>query len=441
MPNTKPPSPFLNFRNPKRDKESRHGRAGWYDYYAGFSSSFVQDVLSFSQATPTVSRILDPWNGSGTTTDLCTRNGFDAAGFDLNPAMVIVAKARTLQPSVHPSLASILDEIVFRACEVHLDYSEDPLAAWFSQRTVRVIRNIEASCQLILIDSRKYTALGSLESLRNVSALAAFFYVGLFRSLRLVLKPFRSSNPTWIKNARTSGDHIQLSQNEFASIMRTQVAKMIADLAAEDPALQPERIPSAYLDVATSVSLPIPDKFINVVVTSPPYCTRIDYVIKTCPELALLGVGNSSSFRTLRERMIGTPTISKQFSTPTANWGQTCLNLLDSVENHESRASKSYYLKTQLQYFGGIHDSLIEINRALDNSGQCFFVVQDSYYKEIHIDLARIVKEMGMLIGWTLEHCRDFESLRTMVSVNRKARAYNDPPKLAVESVLHFSKS
>ena len=216
---------------------------------------------------------------------------------------------------------------------------------------------------------------------------------------------------------------------------------MIADLAAEDPTLQPERIPSAYLDVATSVSLPISDKSINVVVTSPPYCTRIDYVIKTGPELALLGMGNSPSFRTLRERMIGTPTISKQFSTPTADWGQTCLNLLDRVENHESRASKSYYLKTHIQYFSGIHDSLVEIDRTLDNSGQCFFVVQDSYYKEIHIDLARIVKEMGILIGWTFEHCRDFESSRTMVSVNRKARAYNDPPKLAIESVLHFSKS
>jgi hypothetical protein len=238
-----------------------------------------------------------------------------------------------------------------------------------------------------------------------------------------------------------SGDYIQLSQNEFASIMRTQVAKMTADLAAEEPALQAERIPSAILDVASSVSLPISDKSIDVVVTSPPYCTRIDYVIKTAPELALVGVGNSSAFRTLRERMIGTPTISKQYSTPTADWGQTCVNLLESVENHRSRASKSYYLKTQFQYFGGIHDSLVEINRTLNNSGQCFFVVQDSYYKEIRIDLARIVTEMGTLIGWNFEHCCDFDSLKTMVNVNRKARAYNDPPKLAVESVLHFSKS
>jgi DNA modification methylase len=40
-----------------------------YQYYAGFSSDFVCDILE-KYASPGT-RILDPWNGSGTTTGAC----------------------------------------------------------------------------------------------------------------------------------------------------------------------------------------------------------------------------------------------------------------------------------------------------------------------------------------------------------------------------------
>src|SRR5216684_580563 len=105
------PSPRV-LRNPKRNKHNRNGRSGWYEYYAGFSPTFVDDALALSFAEPGIDRILDPWNGSGTTTDVATRKGFDCIGFDLNPATVIVAKARTLQPNVQPSLASLLEDIL-----------------------------------------------------------------------------------------------------------------------------------------------------------------------------------------------------------------------------------------------------------------------------------------------------------------------------------------
>jgi len=426
--------------SPKRDKESRLGRSGWYQYYAGFSPSFVRDALDQSSARPGFDRLLDPWNGSGTTTEIGIREGFDSIGFDLNPVMVIVSKARTLQHNVQPSVKSLFEEIILRAAQVEQEFEDDPLTKWLSMETATTMRKIEVALQAILVEAKNYSQLATLPSLKNISALAAFFYVGLFKSLREILLPFQSSNPTWIKRPTSVRERIHVRRKDLVSILRTQIAEMAEDLAAEALWVQAEKIPRVEVDVASSTCLPVANNSIHIVVTSPPYCTRIDYVVKTGPELALLGLGDSTKVHNLRDRMIGTPTIAEHLPEPHKKWGKTCLTLIDRVSLHKSRASKSYYLKTKIQYFDGLYKSLAELNRALANSGECFLVVQDSYYKEIHVDLAQIVREMGSSVGWHCDFSRDFASSRTMVGVNRGARAYRTPD-LSVESVLHFVKA
>lgn len=47
---------------------------GWYRYYAGYSTGFVRDTLR-SLPLPENSLILDPWNGSGTTTYVAAQTG------------------------------------------------------------------------------------------------------------------------------------------------------------------------------------------------------------------------------------------------------------------------------------------------------------------------------------------------------------------------------
>jgi DNA modification methylase len=427
-----------NLRSPKRGKESRSGRSGWYEYYAGFSPDFVQDALGLCAAEPGDATLLDPWNGSGTTTQVGTLCGFDTIGFDLNPVMVIVAKARTLQSNVHQSTAGLLEEIFVRASSTDPEMHDDPLLNWLSIEAATSVRRIEVALQTILIDPNSYVDLAARSSLSDVSALAAFFYVAFFGVMRQLLKPFRTSNPTWIKAAGGIGDRIHVGREELTALLRTQVARMSQDLAAEPPVL-PKGMAASQIEIASSLALPLDSGSIQLIITSPPYCTRIDYVVKTGPELALLGLGHSSKVHDLRDRMIGTPTIARDLPLCAKEWGKTCSDLLDTVSDHRSRASKSYYLKTHVQYFDGLYRSLVELDRVLANSGECFLVIQDSYYKEIRIDLAQIVKEMGSAVGWDCDFRRDFPSSRTMVGLNTGARSYSNP-RFPVESALHFTK-
>lgn len=62
-------------------------------------------------------------------------------------------------------------------------------------------------------------------------------------------------------------------------------------------------------------------------------------------------------------------------------------------------------------------------------------VVQNSYYKEILLDLPRVASQLAEATGWRIEQRFDFEVGRTMAVVNPRARAYRQDFG-AVESVL-----
>ena len=64
-------------------------------------------------------------------------------------------------------------------------------------------------------------------------------------------------------------------------------------------------------------------------------------------------------------------------------------------------------------------------------------VVQDSYYKDIHNDVPKIVSEMADDYGLSLRRRADFESNRSMVGMNKHARKYVAKRKNN-ESVLCF---
>jgi hypothetical protein len=193
------------------------------------------------------------------------------------------------------------------------------------------------------------------------------------------------------------------------------------------------------IDRASSLRIPLSSGSVDAVISSPPYCTRIDYVRATLPELAVIGYPNGDSIRQLREKMIGTPTIDKNQNYDSHAWGKTCSHFLSAVKRHPSKASSTYYLKYYRQYFASVFASVREIDRVLKRSGRCVLVVQDSYYKDVRIDLHRIFIEMAKGLGWSLKQKVDFHVKQTLAGVNPEVKPYRQTFQ-ATESALVFSK-
>lgn len=423
---------------PKRTADSAAPDAASYSYYAGYSLSFAERLI---QHLPfdTDPIILDPWNGSGTTTFAAARNGFRSHGCDLNPVMVIVAKARLLHKSTAPSLHPIWKKIQTEAANnaVPVETGSDPLRDWFTGKSVRSLRKVERSIRSHLVNDPVDRGLKPL-AIDDISDVASFFYVTLFRVIRDLTKPFRASNPTWLKRPKEEGEKISVSLSELLNIVERMLCEGIASVerGSEHASSRAETI----LTVCNSESLRIEENSIDLVLTSPPYCTRIDYAVATSAELALLGFQKKTDFADLRDSLMGTTTVPSVIPPISPVLGSTCISLLEKIGAHSSVSSNTYYLKNHIHYFSSLQKSIAEIHRVLKPQGIAAFVVQDSVYKDIHNDLPTIVAEMGQLLGLAVFQRDDFSLGSSLSSINSRSRRYKPKGFRPTESVISFYK-
>ncbi|CAD7724604.1 hypothetical protein LMG31886_06700 [Xanthomonas hydrangeae] len=136
---------------------------------------------------------------------------------------------------------------------------------------------------------------------------------------------------------------------------------------------------------------------------------------------------------------MGTTTVEKDIGDIDQRWGASCCKFLDSVRNHPSKASSTYYLKSHIQYFKGLFKSIEECQRVLRKGGAAVFVVQDSEYKGVRNDLASITAEMFESFGVQSTGRDDFEKRISMRSLNTGSKMYASGA-FPIESVLTFKK-
>jgi len=361
--------------------------------------------------------VLDPWNGSGTTSSIAHRLGHVAYGFDINPVLSVVSAAKLAHPddALHVTgLAKRLARVPVRLSAVH-----DPLRAWLAPSTVAQYRAIESELLNELACTRTGKALAPGRD--ALPPLAAFLLLALIRTAREFASVKRGSNPTW---TRPSDDR-RRSGRTFGARWVEQVSAMADDLKNE-MGETPRRAWNGELGIADSRALPLGSGDIDLVLTSPPYCTRIDYIVSASFELAALGMGSSSSeFQGLRRVSMGTPlSRSCELASIPSEWPGSVRDVLDKIREHPSKASESYYYRTYWQYFEDAMNSLLELRRVIRPLGAAVLVVQSSYYKEVAIDLPELYVDFARALGFRAQVASSVEVRRAMSQINPHSRKH-----------------
>ena len=389
-----------------------------YRYYAGFSRAFVLDIL---RGLPKGARVLDPWNGSGTTTTVAAELGLAAVGVDLNPAMVVLAKAALLtQDHVDAIRHQASDLAALRSAQRAPD-ADDPLLEWLDRPSVARLRAL----QVALLGADRFTPA----DVAGLDPVKCFWMSALFSVLREATKAWRTSNPTWIKSRRKAPP---------AKLYWRTITAAMQELARETSPLPGGSHPTAEVLCGTSTDLASCDFTPDLILGSPPYCTRLDYGVATRVELSVLGLSTGEQ-SALRRTLLGTTTVPA--SPPAfAHLGPATVQLLDSVKAHPSKASATYYWKWLAQYLCGYATSLAQLARTAAPPGTIGLVVQESFYKDIHIDLATLTEEALQLEGWALRRSYTFPSRRSLAQINPRAEAYRHGHS-PVESALFFRRS
>jgi hypothetical protein len=382
--------------------------------------------------------VFDPWNGSGTTTYSASLLGLRSYGFDLNPVMIVVARARLLPITEADNIEPLAKEVVKFAepdGEAPLD-ADEPLSLWFSERTSVSIRAIERSIRERLVGAVAATTVGP--NLEWISELAATFYVALFSVCRELASPFLSSNPTWLRRPKDGEPKVNVPRDLVEERLVTNLRSMALALADRGDLLSDEwGVSEVRLSDTTSTTLP--SASVDLILTSPPYCTRIDYTAATRIELAVLSPLAQVMPDELGRKMIGSIRVPKQEIDVDPSWGQRCRDFLEALRRHPSKASAGYYYKTHLDYFDKIARSISNASQSLKTNGRAIFVVQDSYYKEIHNDLPSIITEIGEAHGLRKHRHENFRLSRSMSGINPNTRLYRKSIG-SIEAVLCFSK-
>lgn len=422
--------------NPKRYADAGGAQdARLFPYYAGYSAAFASTLLA-SLPLSEESLIFDPWNGAGITTHTARRFGYRTIGQDLNPAMVLIAKAELLSPQDVGHLTPLAYTILDGARRRTGSFSkQDPLCRWLAPSTAHFLRAIETEIHHCLVSHKKYRALSTRDDFDTVSSLAAFFYVVLFKVARKLLNKFQPSNPMWTTSPTKPHQRIKADRKKVGSLLLGEVRQLSALVAVHSFRVTDESR-TCSIALGNSEKLGLRARSVDMVLTSPPYCTRIDYAMATAIELAVLRF-DTVNFDKLRRSLMGTSTVVAHNIEKQLLWGKTCNRFLERLYSHSSKASKTYYFKNHLQYFHSLYLSIGEISRVLKRKGACVMVVQDSYYKDIHNDVPKIVSEMADDYGLSLRRRADFESNRSMVGMNKHARKYVAKRKNN-ESVLCF---
>lgn len=413
--------------NPKRENESIEVKPYWYNYYAGYSHTFTQKIIETANL-PAAALLLDPWNGGGTTTLMASVNGFSSIGVDLNPVMKVIASAKQTVKSDIEIINQKINEITAKI--EPSSRNDDHLNAWFDPLTVNSIRKIE---RCITGEAEYESTVDKVDALTNVQCL---MYTGLFNCVRSYLSEFIPSNPTWVKKPKIDEDKISVSWGELKKQYIRHVRDMVKGISISD-----HQWPKGTADIriASSSQLPLENASIDFVLTSPPYCTRIDYGIATLPELSILCIDGEKEIDLVRRRLMGTTTVPKEANSGVEKLTGKCVAFLESVRTHSSKASETYYYKNLSQYFLSLVASISEIDRVMKPGSVFVCVVQDSYYKDIHCNLPEIISEMAESRKLKLRESIEFESRRNMANLNIKSKKYRSKSS-AFESVLIFDK-
>jgi len=411
----------------------RSGVSSWFPYYAGYAPSFVSDTLIGLGSKPGW-KILDPWNGSGTTSSVADQFGCEVFGYDINPVATLVASARLIKLNDIACASQLAHVLLTSAITENVKINElDPLLTWLSLKATKCYRAIELSI-LKMLGTKNGISINT--SFQTASPHASFFLLCLIKAAKLFAVLKDNSNPTWVSPQKKG----RIKSGALESAFLEMVKQCTGDMIGENI------VPSGTGEYAQSIKLrdskclPLADESIDAVITSPPYCTRIDYFRATIFELAALGISpDGQHYRELRSKAMGTNLV-RIVATPNKTLlSQDVNSLIENIRNHKSKASATYYYKHYKQYFEDADSSLREIHRVLKPGGSAILVVQSSYYKDLAVNLGDLFASMGAHIGFNSRVILKVPVRRVLASINPHARRYANL-RIYTEDVVALKK-
>ena len=408
--------------SPKMRPRDRSGLHAWTKLYSSFSDRFALAALSaIRNSTPGL--VLDPFVGTGTSLVAAARLGLPAIGVELDPFSALLASASVATRASSQEVARLL-----RGTTGKLSHSQSAL-------TPDLFRASDLAYARVVFDRiRTHSSFNWASLLANAShsfdsQLIALAALGI--AANLSARVARGSNPVWYRpvpaNEKRATPPLTAIARELAAELLEDLPPATDDALAGDVIVLNEDFRASSLRSASA----------DLVLTSPPYPNRLDYVINHLAPLTLLNELMPINLTGLRARMMGTTKIVSK-SLPNPSWGKLSLALLSAIWEHKSKASSTYYYWIYSQYFADLFATLAEVKRICRPGAKGLMVVQNSFYKELEVPVPAITVEMARNLDIDANLLRE-ETIRIHLGTISPRQTKYLPTKVLTESILSFN--
>ncbi|UOY08913.1 site-specific DNA-methyltransferase [Muricauda sp. SCSIO 64092] len=395
-------------------------RQRWYYYKEGFSSELVEFAIKQLDLGPD-KLIIDPFNGSGTTTLTASLLGIDSIGVEVNPftsflsqTKLVSIDSKALEKHLGPVKMGIEKGRKSELEGFSTFTKTDKLDKWLFNTTV--IRGFEGG----------WTEAQKIESIpiRSVFQLAL---------ITAAMENCNAKKDGKGLKYRSSWSQLDYKLENFQESFQTKIDHIKEDLDLSQIITKAKIVNQ---DVRSYLSDTNKKKKFNLCVTSPPYLNTFDYTDIYRPEL-FLGkfLSTKQDLYNLRTRTLRSHIHGAIWNNPKSNdFGVIYKESMAHVINNPTQLMHKKIPLMIQAYFEDMKVLFEELKLSAASGSQIWIIVSNSAYanKEIPVDL--ILGDIGSQVGLSLKEIGVLRHIQ-----KRKTKHSPDVKKLR-ESVIIFNK-
>jgi DNA modification methylase len=370
-------------------------RHRWYYYKEGFSPYIVEKAIELSGIKKN-NIILDPFNGSGTTTLTSALKGYKSLGIEVNPFTSFLSrvKIQNIDKKCFLSVKQyILDNVNIGAISPLKGYST------FSKT--------KKNDKWLFNDSVLKSFTGGWLAIENIKS----FKLKQIIKLALIISAMQNCNATRDGKClryRESWKNNKYNKKTFLTALQENISMIFEDIEQYPITGQPKIITGDAIKILLGSNI---EKF-KLCITSPPYLNTFDYTDIYRPELFLGKFVNSNKeLYNLRLNTIRSHIQAKWSPPIISDFGEIYKSSMKHILKHKDELMDKKVPMMIQAYFEDMLNILKLLRNKAERNAQLWIIVSNSAYadKEISVDL--IIAEMAALADWKL---KEVEVLRNI---------------------------
>lgn len=395
-------------------------RHRWYYYKEGFSPNLVENAIEQTGITKD-DLIIDPFNGSGTTTLTASILGHKSIGIEVNPFTSFLSDVKVKNANI--SDLNKIENKLFKSIEKGktsplLGFSTFTKSNKFEKWLFKdaILNSFEGGWQLsksISSDNiRKLVQLALISSaMQNCNAIKD----GKCLRYRDSWKKNKYNKYTFIESVKLNLSNIKADIQEIPIIVKSKIIK--GDCRS-------------ILQKSNQL-----DKF-KLCITSPPYLNTFDYTDIYRPEL-FLGkfIKNSQMLYDLRLKTVRSHVQAKWEDPTLNNFGLLYEQTIKYINKNKAKLMSKNIPKMIQAYFEDMLNILKLLKTNASKDAQIWFVVSNSAYADLEVPVDLIIGDIASKAGWYLKE------IGVLRYVKKRKTQYSPKITELRESVIILSNS